>query len=256
MGLGPGQSWKEAQSRAEQSRGTRDACPPWPFPAVHSHCVGCSGTCPYVPPSQLAVGTPCTCIYTCACWAWLNTSAFGFTSFPLACLLSRNRVLSPPLPRPVPSSLLHLSGRTSNRKRRLCERRFSFFLLPTSSFLVRFQLLSCFCRVALVLAVHSFSLHTIVLTSAIRVVRPPNFPRFISTTFKPVAAVLSGPLPQYDLLAIICSNIVFSKPTLFAFFACSISISRSVLIDACDASDATLFEITNNIAIHLLDSNN
>ncbi|KAG5811887.1 hypothetical protein H9Q74_000580 [Fusarium xylarioides] len=65
--------------------------------------------------------------------------------------------------------------------------------------------------VALVLAVHSFSLHTIVLTSAIRVVRPPNFPRFISTTFEPVAAVLS---------------------------------------------DATLFEITNNIAIHLLESNN
>ncbi|KAG5773514.1 hypothetical protein H9Q72_000705 [Fusarium xylarioides] len=50
-----------------------------------------------------------------------------------------------------------------------------------------------------------------VLTSAIRVVRPPNFPRFISTTFEPVAAVLS---------------------------------------------DATLFEITNNIAIHLLESNN
>lgn len=195
--------------------------------------------------SQLAVRWgPLALAYTCACWAWLNTSAFGFTSFPLACLLSRNRVLSP-LPRPVPSSLLHLSGRTSNRKRRLCERRFSSFLLPTSSFLVRFQLLSCFCRVALVLAVHSFSLHTIVLTSAIRVVRPANFPRFISTTFKPVAAVLSGPLPQYDLLAIICSNILFSKPTLLAFFACSISISRSILIVACDASDATLFDIAN-----------
>ncbi|KAF6526422.1 hypothetical protein HZS61_009466 [Fusarium oxysporum f. sp. conglutinans] len=61
--------------------------------------------------------------------------------------------------------------------------------------------------VALVLAVHSFSLHTIVLTSAIRVVRPANFPRFISTTFKPVAAVLSD-ATLFDIANIYSNRII------------------------------------------------
>ncbi|RBR18016.1 hypothetical protein FVER53590_29624 [Fusarium verticillioides] len=109
-------------------------------------------------------------------WLYLFPSGLPF--------ITKSRFISPPPPsRPVLSSSSlrpHLKSKTPPLRAKI------FFLPPPDLFFL-------------------------VLTSAIRVVRPPNFPRFISTTFKPVAAVLS---------------------------------------------DATLFEITNNIAIHLLDSNN
>ncbi|KAI1048217.1 hypothetical protein LB506_002258, partial [Fusarium annulatum] len=75
---------------------------------------------------------PLALAYTCACWAWLNTSAFGFTSFPLAYLLSRNRVLSPPPPsRPVLSSSSlrpHLKSKTPPLRAKI------FFLPPPDLF--------------------------------------------------------------------------------------------------------------------------
>ncbi|KAG7435880.1 hypothetical protein Forpi1262_v002603 [Fusarium oxysporum f. sp. raphani] len=61
--------------------------------------------------------------------------------------------------------------------------------------------------VVLVAAVpaHTYPHH--ILTSAIRVVRPANFPRFISTTFKPVAAVLSD-ATLFDIANIYSNRII------------------------------------------------
>ncbi|KAG8666345.1 hypothetical protein FPOAC1_011150 [Fusarium poae] len=80
-----------------------------------------------------------------------------------------------------------------NNNAAFCERRILFFLFPTSSFLVRFQLLSCFfAELRWSCPSTPFSIRYIsylVLHSPFELlVISANSLRFISTIFKPVAA--------------------------------------------------------------------
>lgn len=96
---------------------------------------GCSGTYSNVPDLYSNHGGPLAPALACTCWPWLNTRSMahlGFTfSSGSAFGPSRNRVSSP-LPRPVPSSLLQLSSRTSSTTPSL---RAKIHFLPPSDLL-------------------------------------------------------------------------------------------------------------------------
>lgn len=128
---------------------------------------------------------------------WLSLSRDS-TAFRL---ITKSRFFPPPPSRPVFSSSTLRPHFNNNAA--FCERRISFFLLPTSSFLVRFQLLS-FSFVELRWSCPSTPFLYITYIPYL-VLHPPfelfvlsaNSSRFISTIFKPAAAASIRSVTQH-----------------------------------------------------------
>lgn len=128
--FGPG-AWPKLEGSAEVLE--MHVLPGHFRPSIRSR-VGCSGTCPYVPPSQSVgseVGTPCTCIHLrllgvaehkCI-WLYLFPSGLPF--------ITKSRFIPPPPSRPVLSSSSlrpHLKSKTPPLRAKI------FFLPPPDLF--------------------------------------------------------------------------------------------------------------------------